>query len=205
MKRVLLFPVVASLTSCVLHLHVHEAPKPGTPVASQAPEATVPNDSIAGVVLDEQGDPIRARVAAVFPSGSLAVGTDDEGRFELSGLPSTDLVLHASTVDDRVSVRTQVTLGERGIELVVRPAAAVSIDLQEGEGIRCAIIRDGVRLEDFTLRPGKAQRVVVPPGEILIRIYEGDRVRSERTVRVDVGEHREVGFGALQELLRSGS
>ncbi len=87
MKPTFLVSTLAlSLTSaCTIHVHVHEAP---APLAQAVPTATAPEvgDAIAGRVVDEAGDPVRARVAVVTASGSRSMSTGNDGSFRFTGL-----------------------------------------------------------------------------------------------------------------------
>jgi hypothetical protein len=205
MKRILLPIALLPLAACVVHFHIHEAPRPEREVApaaeaKAAPAAPSTKDSsgdrvVSGTVVDDTGQPIRARVAAVGAGGSLANGTDASGRFELKGVYWPEFTLHASTDDDLLAIATAVPAGAKGVKLVVRPAAAVSVRLTDEKSSRCAFYQGGARIEDFTLRPGKPSRVVVPEGDVHVRLYDGDVIRAERDVHVSIGEHKEIELG----------
>lgn len=70
----------------------------------------------------------------------------------------------------------------------------VTLRLQGLEKTRCAVFQDHLRIEDFTLRAGRPERLVVPAGEILFRLYDDDTVRAERTIRVEIGDRKDLGF-----------
>lgn len=53
---------------------------------------------------------------------------------------------------------------------------------------------DGVHVEDFTPRRGQPAEVVLPPGEFLVRLSDGDEVSRERRVRDAVGETESLVF-----------
>ena len=178
--------------ACVVHLHVHESREAGP--KPEAAQETSDGCAVRGIVVDGQGRPIRARVAAVGAAGSVSTDTDAEGRFELSGIASDPFVLHASTNDDQVAVAPDVQDGASGVQLVVAPAAAVTLRLDGDSTSRCAVFQRDVRVEDFTLRPGVPYRVVLPAGDLRIQLYEGKEIRGQRDVRLGVGEHAEIAL-----------
>ncbi len=205
MKKHVLPLVLIPLGACAVHIHVHEAPKPAqeaapAPAAAAAPapksggSETVPL-VVSGVVVDDTGQPIRARVAAVGTSGSVAAGTDAQGRFELRDLHWQEFTLHASTDDDLLAIAAAVPAGAKDLKLVVRPAAAVSVRLEGEKSTRCALYQGGNRIEDFTLRPGKPARVVVPVGDVHVRLYDGDVIHAERDLHLAVGQHVDLELG----------
>jgi hypothetical protein len=203
MKKILLPLSLVLLGACAVHIHVHEAPKPATEsapapeaAAAPAPKSAATSDLVvSGTVLDDSGHPIRARVAAVGTSGSVASGTDAEGRFELHDLHWQQFTLHASTDDDLLAIAAAVPAGAKDVKLVVRPAAAVSVKLDGDKATRCALYQGGTRIEDFTLRPGKPSRVVVPAGDVHVRLYDGDVIHAERDVHLAVGQHVDLELG----------
>jgi len=156
-------------------------------------------------VLDVQGRPVRARVAAIGPSGSMSCATDEKGRFGLTGLWWPEFALHVSTDDDRLAVQSGVCVGTKDLRLVPEPAAVATIHVDGAGTSRCALFHDGVRVEDFTLHAGKPARVVLPAGDIRVQIYEGDKILNESRFHLEVGEHLEVGYGTLGSYLKSGS
>ena len=199
MKQLFALALLGSLTSCTLHLHVHEAPKMPEgqePAAASATPTTVCG-SVAGIVVDEDGRPVRGRVAAVGAGGSYSTSVAEDGRFALQHMSWPDFVLHASTEDGRLAVRAHVVPGSDELALVVRPAAAVTIDFEGTESVRCAVFHEGDRIEDFTLHPKTPSRVVVPAGAVVVQLYSGDEVRAERTVEQAVGAQAKVSFGTL--------
>lgn len=146
---------------------------------------------------DDEGKPLRARIAAVDPQGgSYSTSTDDQGRFALpaEAWMGSVFTLHASTGDARLDVRSEVSYGTVGLELVVHPAASVTVRIERDGSARCAFFHRGARIEDFTLRNGKRARVVVPVGEVNVELYEGQRVYARRTIDLDVGEHLDLAF-----------
>jgi hypothetical protein len=150
--------------------------------------------SASGVVRDADGRPVRARVAAVGDSGSYSTGTSDDGAFALDGAHWPVFVLHASTDDDRVAILADVRAGSGGLELVVAPAGAIVVHADAPRDVRCALFRDGVRFEDFTLRSGNPARVVVPVGAVRVELYEPEGALAEREVEVALGEEQDVGL-----------
>jgi len=75
---------------------------------------------------------------------------------------------------------------------VLRPGATFVIDLAGRAQARCAVFVAGLRIEDFTLHAGDPAEVVVPAGELRVRIYEGDTVLQERHFTARVGDRQAI-------------
>ncbi len=194
MKTLALALLLCLLPACVVHLHFHEAPKTAevqSPHSRSESRAT----TISGVVLDAQGRPVRAHVAAVGPArgGSNTVGTDDTGLFELPWYSGSDFVLHASTSEGQVAVQPGRS-SARDLELVLRPGMTLAIDLAGHEHARCAVFQGELRIEDFTLHAGKPANVVVAPGEVRVRLYEGDQIFEEQSLNAAEGLTKALSF-----------
>lgn len=197
MSKVLGLFISLSLASCTLHVHIHEATKEGVPAAAVPSELAHPRGeagTVSGRVVDERGSPVQARVAAVGESGSISLGTDEDGTFEITGIHWKQVTLHASTKSGLVGFRPRVNPGTAGLDLIVRPGATVTIERSAPEDIRCAVFQQGVRIEDFTLRSGERIRVAVPAGEIQVQIYEGSSILGDATVALDAGSDRRIAF-----------
>ena len=151
------------------------------------PESKEPR-RLRGVVVDVNGDPVRARVAAIGDSGSKSMSNDpSDGRFEIH-LDGDDSVLLASTEDGRVAVETIPEPGEDA-RLVVEPGARLKIDMiGRDENCRCAVFQGELRIEDFTLRPGKTSSLVVPGGSVRVLLYARGEDLAEHSVELAVGE-----------------
>ena len=205
MNRLLRSIALVPLAACAVHIHIHEAPKSDPPKSEQSAAAPLREEAksgeVSGVVVDAQGRPVHARVAAVGPSGSRSCSTDGQGRFELEGLQWPEFVLHVSTDDDRLAVQSGVRLDTKNVHLLPEPAAVATMHVDGVGQSRCAVFHDGVRVEDFTIRGGKPSRVVLPAGEIRVQLYEGEKILHESTFHLEVGEHLEVGCGTLGEKL----
>jgi len=198
MKRALVLAALAPLASCVVHVHIHEAPKPEKPPEAAAAPAPSPQvvDSASGIVVDEQGNPLRARVAAITDGGSMSCGTGADGRFDLSNAGASTFLLHVSTKDDRIAIQPDVRAGATDLRLVVKPGAVTTVKLGGSTQARCALFRDGTRVEDFTIHPDKPARVVLPPGDVRVRIYDAKKVLGEQTIHLEVGAHETVEFSS---------
>ena len=196
MKPIAVLWAPALLVSCALHVHLHESP---TAAELRSPEmqraATVPAGDVTGVVRDATGAPVRARVAAVVRGGSLSSGTDADGSFHLSGLDRwRTFVLQASTEDGRFAFRPGTHTAGEPVVLVVRPAATLRLELEGRAKARCAVFSADTRIEDFTLRRGHPAVVVVPPGELSVRLYDGEIVHAEGSALLACGGHEELAF-----------
>ena len=141
-----------------------------------------------GVVVDADGQPLRARVAAVGETGSASTRSDaSDGRFEIEGFENAS-VLHASTEDGRVAVASIPGSGDE-VRLVVEPGAELKIDMVgRDENCRCAIFNGEQRIEDFTLRPGQMETLVVPGGSVRVLLYAGGDELAEHSVELTVGD-----------------
>ena len=193
MQRILSALVLVPLASCALDVYVHDAREPAPATAPATHERTA-TGTLSGVVRNASGKPVRAHVAAVGVSGSISCGTDDTGLFELTNIVWPEFALTASTNDGQFAVLEGVGRDAHGIELVVRPAATLSIRVEGAASTRCAVFQNGLRFEDFTAHPGELAHVVVPAGELVVRLYNGDTIHAERTTRVEVGDSRSLEF-----------
>jgi len=180
--------------SCTFHVHVHEAPRSHETHPARAVQEPV----VRGVVVDEAGRPVRALVAAVGHGGSVSNTTGEAGSFTLPlrGWPAR--VLHASTDDGRCAVEP-LRAGNFDVRLTVRPGATVVIDMSGRPHARCAVIAGDlgsgdVLVEDFTVIAGDPAKVVVPPGGIRVRLYDGDVVHAERSLDLREGATQNVSF-----------
>ena len=89
------------------------------------------------------------------------------------------LVLIAKIVSSAAGAFTGTERMSSGAALLVAPAALLLPTI-------FALWRQK-RIEDFTLQAGPPSRVVVPAGEIRVRIYEREQVFEERQVTAQVG------------------
>lgn len=183
------------LSACAIHVHVHETPQPVATAASQPsgaghgalPAGHPATGVVSGIVRDAEGSGVKARIAAVgIQGGSYATSTSGDGRFDLDGVPFADLVLHASTEEGQIAVARSHS-GAQGVELVLRAGATLVVELGGPEKARLAVFADDLRIEDFTLKPGEPSTVVVPAGEVRLRVYQGDQVLEEREVSASAG------------------
>jgi hypothetical protein len=193
MRRILSALVFVPLASCAVDVYVHDAREPAPATAPAVHEATVTR-ALSGVVRDASGKPVRAHVAAVGVSGSISQGTDETGRFELANIGWTDFALTASTKDGQFAVLVGVGCDAHGIELTVRPAATLSLRVEGVGSTRCAVFQGGIRFEDFTVHAGEPVQLVVPAGELVVRLYDADTIHAERTTQVAVGDSRSLEF-----------
>ncbi|MBK7645036.1 MAG: hypothetical protein IPJ19_18650 [Planctomycetes bacterium] len=184
-----------SLSACTFHIHVHEAPRLALPAEPAQARMAQPGDSLTGVVVDAQGHPMRARIAAVGESGSFSTSTDDEGRFDLASPGFAVSVLHASTPQGTCAVQSIPASGHAA-KLVLQPGSTLVLQFEGASNVRCAIFSGALRVEDFTLRPGKSATAIVPAGGLSVRVYEGQHVLEERKL--------ELAAGATQTLVLSG-
>lgn len=185
MKIVTVMSLAPLFAACSVHDRFREPPHAAKPaVATSSPR-------VAGVVRGDDGEPARAAVAAVGPGGSASIGTDADGRFELHTLWWPEFVLHASTTDGRFAT-VHARDGARGVELVLQRGGTLAIALDGTDRARCAIFAGDVLVQDFTLCAGKTMPVVLPAGDVRVRLYDGDRTLAEARARVVLGESHTV-------------
>jgi hypothetical protein len=186
--------VLALLSSCTIHVHVHEDAPDGPSVAVQPAAATIASTSISGRVVDANGEPVYARVAIVRQSGSVSSWSGQDGQFDLQSFGGEQYVVHASTPEGLVAIRA-VQAGSSDVRLVLQPGAKVKVDYVGAENVRCALFQGEDRFEDFTLRGDRDwSQVVVPAGDVRVRIYTGDTVHAEREISVALGAEQTVEF-----------
>jgi hypothetical protein len=124
----------------------------------------------------------------------VSCGAGADGRFDLSNVGASTFLLHVSTKDDRIAIQPDVRAGATDLRLVVKPGAVATVKLGGSTQARCALFRDDTRVEDFTIHPDKPARVVLPPGDVRVRIYDAKKVLGEQTIHLEVGVHQTVEF-----------
>lgn len=154
---------------------------------------------VLGRVVDAAGEPVHARVAAVYPSGSYS--TSGEGDYELGPLPRGRFNLKVSDEEGRVAVLEGLAIEDdeclTGVDVTLaEPGATVSVSFQGGtrDAYRVACFHDGERVEDFTLRRDRSQEVVLPAGRVPMQLYDGEAVWSVRDLRLEPGASTSVVF-----------
>lgn len=147
-----------------------------------------------GVVVDVNGEPVAARVAAVGATGSSSMSNNaSTGRFEIEAFPNSS-VIHASTPDGRVAVTPIPNSGDE-LRLVVETGAKVRIEMVgRVENCRCAVFRGEQRIEDFTLRADQSARVIVPVGSVRVELYADGKTLAERSIEIARGERHDLTF-----------
>jgi len=205
--------VLTSLSSCVFHVHVHEAPREKAIDTTQARMAdTQPAESaertvsasvhrVHGSVVDADGKPVAARIALIGAAGGSYSMTLSEPRdFDLES-PFGAAVVIASTLDGRVAVQ-RLRGGGQDVRLVLALGGSITIDFTSESDMRCAVFHGDLRIEDFTLR-AKSDRtqVIVPVGDIRVQVYGGGTspsggpgVTYDERVTITQGETSHVKF-----------
>ncbi len=156
---------------------------------------------IAGRVL-ENGRPRAAMVSLVYHGGSTSTTTPpDTGVFFFNEVDenwilnrsSEGIALHAMTGDGLVAIVNSLEgMGREelcDLEVSLNPGATVELILDGAPNeLRCRLIRDGLKFQDFALSGGKTTKVVVPPGALTVQLYlwsEGGYViKEERVLQV---------------------
>ena len=157
------------------------------------PPPISPEGTIAGVVVDDRGNPVRARVAICRPSGSRSTVTADDGRFEFEDLDDTGWVVTATTEDGRFATLPNVEPG--GFELRLPPlaeGASVVVEMRGRERMRVAVLQDGVRVHDYTVRDAQPRTLVVPEGESTVLVYDARRFEERHDLALAAGASARV-------------
>lgn len=133
--------------------------------AASPQEAFLDPPYVRGIVVDEDGSPVKARVAVVRENGSNSTTTT--GNFALPAPKLGSATLTATTEDGQIAWKT-ITAGDEGPFALIakQPGAFLELELRGGEDARVAVFQGDVRLHDLTLRPHKAQTLVVPVGRV---------------------------------------
>lgn len=154
---------------------------------------------VSGRVLDQSRTPVAARVAAVYASGSHAQVCESDGTFSLGPLPEGTFSLRAATGDGQVAVLSGLALskgqGIANLEVLLEPGATLLLSYEgSAESYRCALFHDGERVDDFTLRKGVQESVVVPAGRIPMQLYQGERVFAASEADLAAGSITPIVF-----------
>jgi hypothetical protein len=159
---------------------------------------------IAGSVLDAStGAGLRAALAvysATALASRMATGqAGADGRFCVDSLRPGSYSLVASTSDGRIAVASRLVLAAaasvRNLELVPVPAARLVISSQSGQSAkRAVVLYQGGAVAALDLHRRVEERVLVPSGVLLVRLYQGATLAAERTVEVASGAEELVRF-----------
>ena len=138
--------------------------------------------SITGVIIDEEGNPVRAAVGALklddagrlIPRRGTDPGiwakTDDQGRWELTGLPPGRYEVDYGGVKFRHVDRSSVvcSAGDRNVVVVVHRACALHLVLLDEAARTAPIGKFTIILTD---REAKSRRIDVGKGDARIVLY----------------------------------
>lgn len=155
---------------------------------------------VSGHVVEASGTPARARVAAVYASGSYSRTSDAQGGFRLGPLPEGRFNLTATTDDGRIGMLEGLELDDdeslAGLELALEQGATLELSFEGGsaDSYRCALFHGGARVDDFTLRRGETATVVVPAGRVPAQLYAGKAVWAASEVQLAPGERSTLVF-----------
>ena len=135
-----------------------------------------------GVVVDADGSPLRARVHLVTSSGSLSTGTSPTGRFQFFDLRAKVYSVTVTTKDARIKVLPNVEVSSTPLRIeVVDQGSRLMLSASGKPGTRFAVSQGETNLFNFTNRDGKEVALVIPLGEVKVRLY-GDEFSEERTI-----------------------
>lgn len=129
----------------------------------------------------------------------LSFGRGGSLDFEHQGLAPGSYHVAASSDDGLVGVLRDVVLAEgqsiEGLELRLEPGALLRMRYAgPSSHAQFRAYSDGVEVAHDALRSGTSELVVVPAGEVLVRVRISEEVLEERRVVCTVGEETEVSF-----------
>jgi integral membrane sensor domain MASE1 len=131
---------------------------------------------------------IGAFLVNLTTSGSVGIGLG-------IGVGNTLEAVAGAWLVARFARGTQAFEEPRDVRLVLQPGAKLKVDYAGAGNVRCALFQGQDRFEDFTLRGDRDwSQVVVPEGEVRVRIYTGDNVHGEREISVARGSEQTVEF-----------
>lgn len=177
---------------------------PAARSASRLDDAGVGLRHISGQVVNDTGEPIpRAQVGASGEGVPRFVSSDDEGRFELSGLAGTRVNVFATAPDYAQFQQRGVAVGSEGLRLVMSKAAEVSGSLTY------ARMPDELHVRLCRYEPDQHKEVCVkheyqnpptahfmlkraPVGRFDLVFSSSDRELKRLVVELRPGEHVEV-------------
>ena len=135
-----------------------------------------------GVIVDANGDPLRARIHLVTSNGSLSSGTLPDGRFQFFDLRAEVYSITVTTKDARIAVLPDVEVSSTPLRITVEDRGSRLMLAASGKpGTRFAVSQGETNLFNFTNRDGKEVALVIPLGEVKVRLY-GDEFSEERTI-----------------------
>ena len=157
---------------------------------------------VSGRVVDASGSPAKAKIVAVFTSGSYSQWAEEDGTFALGAVPKGDFVLKAATEDGRIALLSGLERkrgkGLHDLELILEEGGLVNVSIAgqptDDEPYRCAAFHDGDRISDFTLRPGERVPIAVPAGRVPLQLYRDDAVFAATEVLLDARQSSDVVF-----------
>ena len=164
--------------------------RPGRP-AQQALQPGV----VQGSVQDLVDRPVHAKAWLVSPGGSRSLELEGAAGFRFQDLPEREYVLTITTEDGRVAVLPGVRPG-RPFELPpLTQGATLAVELRGPGRSRLSIEQAGQRVHEFTLRAGEPVEVVVPAGDLILKVY-GESLELQRSLSLRPGDTRRLAFDA---------
>lgn len=149
---------------------------------------------VVGRLVDADGHPLTGTVWTVRQSGggSTSVG-GQRGEFRVPAIDPDDFNVTVQTTDGLFATGLGALASAEPITVVVcQPGAWLELSNTTDSATRVAVLHDGVRVLDFTLRPNSVSRQLVPAGAVdLIFSAEPDRVH--RTV-LEPGDEYALAF-----------
>jgi len=161
-----------------------------TDVPEGAP--TIVTGQISGRLIDAQGLPLYGRVAIVSSAGSHSQGTQADGSFVFEDVMPYSYTLTGHTLDRPQIACADGVLVNSETELVLQSGATLWVELNGVPKARLAVSHGDTRVHNFTLREGRRVAVVVPAGDVRLRLYRG--LDDERSLTLAAGESQDVRF-----------
>ena len=162
----------------------HSEPKPASYLRSEVNAETGQafRQMLRGVVVDENGAPLRARVHLVTSTGSMSSGTAPDGRFQFFDLRAKLYSITVTTKNARIAVLPNIEVSSAPLRIsVVDEGSRLTLAAIGKPGTRFAVSQGDINLFNFTNRDGKEVDLVVPLGEVEVRLY-GKEFNELRTI-----------------------
>lgn len=162
-------------------------------VPERPAEPAVRTPLVRGFVHDAAGKPALALVTVVHRRGSSAGDTRANGSFEVERPDLGDFVLRATTGDGRAAI-LPMRAGEDDARLVLAPGWTLDVIVRGSREVRCAVFQGEKRVADVAVGSKRPARLVLLPGVVQVRLYDGDRVLLERRLEARAGNLLDVQY-----------
>ena len=120
--------------------------------------------------------------------------TGADGQFRFADVWQPTVAVTATTKDGRIAILPAVVRGTEDLTLPALEAGAIlSLEMVGRPSARVALFDGDVRFEDFTLRDGKPQEIVLPARPVRVKLY-GQDLEDVREISIEPGGSTEMRF-----------